>query len=90
MAAEQLFKRRNLTTELVETTNQLTDAVYRYRMLIDEYFKSGMEFQETDFSEESLQHLDVASTLAIITSATALNDWLVSTNHLDNLMKARR
>jgi len=88
-------KRQNLASRAVDAATRLTDALYALQMLRDERSKLQDDFQDSDFSNSDLSHLDAATIgrlFDFVTPAfqTTLEDTANGGRNKQILMQVRR
>lgn len=93
MAVDTTDKALNLASRLCDGATELMGAVRKLSALIDEYGGSGVTFvtegTPMEFPGTALKHINGQDVTNVITSATAVQQWLSSNFHDDNFDKVR-
>ena len=88
MAEDDTIKRQNYALAMVDATTRIMKARDDLFDLANRILQEGVTFQEADFADHvKLRHIMPADLVAVMASADALNSWLTTTNHEDNLYK---
>lgn len=88
MAEDDTIKRQNYAMATIDAVKRLMRAREELFDIVNSIAQEGLVYQQADFDGHAkLQHLTPAEMTAVASSIDALNTWLTTTNHEDNLYR---